>query len=397
MIDAAPGRAIGRPRKVTAVTTSDQAGNGVVALVLSGAGARGAYEAGALSVLLPLMKGADRPAIILGTSVGALNTAMLASSLAQVDDVDRAARALVENWRRITPRSVFLPPRAGAWHFVFRRRGTVAGLLDTKPLWATLREFLGPGAEFAPGVTPGVLRALGVVASSCASARAVVFVQTDLPPPPPGPGVEYAATALTIDHLLASSAFPVAFAPWMVSHGPAPGWYMDGGVHLNTPLKPAIDLGADRVLVIGATPMGIGVTTSAAAPDLMDATGQLLQAMLVDTLRADLASLQRVNDLCGSSPTGGAHRLVRCFALSPPDDALSQVAADVWPPGLLRLVRSLGGYRALGQITAQRQRPGQFLSYLCFDRDFIAQAIELGQADARRALGGSPVIPWEPR
>jgi NTE family protein len=390
--------------------------DGRVAIVLSGAGARGAYEAGALSVLLPLLKEADQPRIVIGTSAGALNTAMLVSVLDQGVD---PATALLDGWGQIAPEKVFATPRRSLLRLAMRRfrrpDGTAPGLLDTGPLRDTLGEMLAD-EHFADGVNEGPVDTVGIVASSCATGSATVFLQTHprVPVPRSGPGVAYVRTRLGFDHLMASSAFPLAFpAQWV--EGDGGGWHIDGGVHLNTPFKPAIDLGADRVLVIGATPWKIDQQPERSLPtNVMDGGGQLLHALLVDSLRADITSLRRFNSQLlngaggatsgaatavaggsGRSAAASGHRVVQFCPLNPSNDDLSDLAARIWPSGMLRFSRSLGGYRALGPVTGQRQRPGQFLSYLCFDQAFISEAIALGQADARRLVGSAGRIPWE--
>ncbi len=389
------------------MTQAEAPTDGGVAIVLSGAGARGAYEAGALSVLLPFLKGDDRPRMVLGTSVGALNAALLASYLHE--GVDVAAAALLEGWRQITPESVFATPRRSVLRRAQRRRrrpvGVAPGLLDTDPLLVTLGKLL-PDEHFGSAVAQGTLEAVAVVASSCASGDAVVFLETTRLVPDSGPGVAYVPARLGPEHLMASSAFPLAFPAWRVD-GAGEGWYIDGGIHLNTPLKPAIDLGAERILAIGATPFDIGQKQGRAKPpNVMDGSGQILHALLADSLRTDLAALVRSNvlinaEIGGPSATGGTpqtghsgHRVVRYCALNPSDDGLSSVAAQTWPSGLFPFVRSLGGYRALGPLTAQHEQPGQFLSYLCFASEFIAAAITSGVTDAERLIERSNRIPW---
>jgi NTE family protein len=376
---------------------------GRVAIVLSGAGARGAYEAGALSVLLPHLIGDDRPRVVLGTSAGALNAAMLASLLHQPPAL--AAKELLAAWGRIRPEMVFATPRKSALRLVGLRLrrpvGEAPGVLDTRPLRATLRVLL-PNQFFGSAV-PGTLDAVGVVASACATGDAVVFLQTSLQVPKPQKGIAYMPTQLGYDHLMASSAFPLAFpAQWV--EGPAQGWYIDGGVHLNTPLKPAIALGADRLLVIGATPLLLGQKPDRSSPpNVMDGSGQILHSLLVDSLRKDLDELRRTNLRLGVAPatrsaTHGAttgRRVIEFAALSPANDELSDVAAGEWPPGLLKFLCSFGGYGALGPVTAQRQLPGQFLSYLCFTKGFISAAIEAGKADARQLIKPGVGIDWK--
>ena len=380
---------------------------GGVAIVLSGAGARGAYEAGALSVLLPELTGDDRPLVVLGTSAGALNAAMLVSCLHL--GVKPAAQALLDGWRSITTERVFATPRKSMLRLLELRLrprvGEAPGVLDTGPLKATLEQLL-PNEHFGSAAVPGTLDAVGVAASACATGDAVVFLETTGTVPPPGHGINYVRTQLGYDHLMASSAFPLAFpARWV--NGAAEGWYIDGGVHLNTPLKPAIALGVDRILVVGATPLRIGTRPDPSTPaNVMDGSGQILHSLLVDSLRADLEELVCTNLRLGAgvgAPAAGVstqgappgRRVIEFAALSPARDDLSDVAAGEWPPGLLKLLFSFGGYGALGPVTAQRQLPGQFLSYLCFTKKFIAAAIDAGKADATRLIKPCGGIDWK--
>ncbi len=387
--------------------------DGGVAIVLSGAGARGAYEAGALSVLLPYLTGNDRPRMLLGTSSGALNVAILSSFLDE--EVGAAGRALIRGWEEITPDKVFATPRRSLLRLAVRYlRGpadTAPGLLDTKPLRKTLNRLLRDQYFASRPTKCRTVETVAIIASSCATGRATVFLETVSGEiPKSGSGIEYVQTQLGPDHLMASSAFPVGFpAQWV--DGPAKGWYTDGGVHLNTPLKPAIDLGADRILVIGGTPWEISQPAQRLIPpSLMDVQGQILHALLIDSLRADFNSLARTNVQAGGDATGqtgtavgrgvsaaarSSHRVVQFCRLAPHEDLLNEVAVECWPPGPLRLLRSLGDYPALGPIASQRQRPGQFLSYLCFTRKFISAAIAAGKADAQELVERTGGIPWE--
>jgi NTE family protein len=371
-----------------------------VGIVLSGAGARGAYEAGVLSVLLPLLKGADAPRIFVGTSAGALNAAMLASAIDR--DVDPVVALTGDGWEQITPERIFATPLLSLLRLAKRRFrrpvGVSPGLLDTDVLRTTLGEML-PDPRYASGVERGALDAVAIVASSCSSASPVAFFESGLDPKSTS-GLQYVKTELGLDHLMASSAFPIAFpARWVSGRGQ--GWYIDGGVHLNTPIKPAIDLGAGRILVIGATPWDVSqLPEQANPPNTMDYTGQLLHAMLVDSVRADVQDLVRVNRQLlarppASGPSAGSmQRVVEFCVVKPQDDSLSEVAAQTWRSGVLRFMRSLGGYPALGPLTSQRQRPGELLSYLCFSRDFISEAIACGRSDAERLIGTPRRIPW---
>ena len=382
-----------------------QAPEGKVAIVLAGAGSRGAYEAGVLSVLLPLLKGRDTPRIILGTSVGALNAAMLAAVIDK--GVDAAATMLLDGWKKIGPEKVFRTPRRGvitalAWR-LRHASGTAAGLVDTKPLEETIDEIIQP-SNFGHNVGSHGLEAVGIVASACSTMQAVVFVEGESVPSR-SRQIRYVGTRLGTQHLLASSAFPMVFPPrWVADPSIGGDWYVDGGVHLNTPFKPAIDLGADRILVVGGTHIRSAVPPSpAVSPTLGDSNGQILHALLADGFEADLAQLRdknrNVRALADPSTAIGAtsglpHRVISYLNVNPYDDALDAEAASIYPAGLSTLLESVGDYKLLGFATGQRQRPGQFLSYICFNQKFVSKAIELGQADARNAIGSSRSIPW---
>ena len=380
--------------------SEDQTRDGKVAIVLAGAGSRGAYEAGVLSVLLPLLKGRDTPRIILGTSVGALNAAMLAAVIDK--GVDAAAEMLLDGWKKIGPEKVFRTPRRGvitalAWR-LHHGSGTATGLVDTEPLEGTIGAIIQP-SNFGHNVGSHGLEAVGIVASACSTIQAVVFVEGKSVPPR-SRQIRYVGTTLGTPHLLASSAFPMVFPPrWVADPSIGGDWYIDGGVHLNTPFKPAIDLGADRILVVGGTHIHSSVPPSpAVSPTLGDSNGQILHALLADGFEADLAQLRATNKnvraLAGTAAATGATSSPPYLSVNPCDDALDAQAAEIYPAGLSSLLESAGDYKLLGGATGQRQRPGQFLSYICFDQKFVSKAIELGRADARSAIGGSHSIPW---
>src|SRR5947209_7286422 len=230
-----------------------------VALVLSGGGARGAYEMGALSVLLPeLERRGERPTILVGTSVGAFNCAYLAAR-AHVP-----AQQLVEEalpvWRSLRHRDVLAPIVSAAslrrTRFYLRQLLGLGGpridaLLDPEPLPRTLARIVS-FADIRDNVAAG-LATVAVTATSAYSGRTVVFhAGGGSPETDAVRQIVYVETDLEADHIRASGAIPVIFPPVCVQRPQrARGWYFDGGTRLNTPIKPALALGADRVVVIG--------------------------------------------------------------------------------------------------------------------------------------------------
>jgi NTE family protein len=286
-----------------------------------------------------------------------------------------------------------------------------SALLDTSPLRTTL-ERLVSFERIENNVEDGTLTAAAVVATSYASTNSVVFhhggpaLESD-----PTRAIEYAATVLKPEHVLASAAIPGAFPAVEVHEPPAvAGWYGDGGVRLNAPLKPALSLGADRVVVIGlnssATP-----TQRASRPDMIDGIAQLLQVVLADQLAEDVATLATVNEAlkrtrpsATAQPSAGAgrhtaakpgerrrRRKIPYIFISPCDRLeIGRLARETYKEhyaGISGFVRD-SDVALLGRfVNAERSAiHGELLSYLFLARKFIDRLIALGERDATRWL-----------
>lgn len=380
---------------------------GPTALVLAGGGARGAYEVGALSALLPALDDAELPRIVLGTSVGAINTAYLAANadkpLAQV-----AADGL-SLWTSIRFGQVLRPllsvPEAarlgGYVGEVLGIRGARAdSVLDPYPLRKTLAELI-PFGRIAGNIEAGHLETAAVVASSAATKLSVVF--HDGGPDPaidPRRGIDYVRTTLTEDHVRASAAIPLLFPAVAVPNGDQQRWYFDGGTRLNTPIKPALELGARRVIVIALNSLRPRLPIpDESRPDALDGATQLIQAVLVDPLVSDVHTLATINGILGAqSPEAerrqeqrtGRHR-VPYMLIAPEDpDEIALAAIEVYRrhySGAVDLLRSpnVAGLGRLVSATTSVDH-GELLSYLFFAKEFAERLIELGQRDANRWL-----------
>jgi NTE family protein len=375
--------------------------------VLAGGGARGAYEVGALAALAPALAArGETPDIIVGTSIGALNGAFFAARAHE--PLDEVAAAGLEMWRELrwgdALRPLVSPYELGR---LLSAGGTLAGvpglrllgLLDPSPLRGTL-ERLVAFERIARNVRDGALTAAAVVATAYATTRSVVFHHG-------GPelgldsarAIDYAGTPLAPEHVLASAAIPGAF-PAVEIRRPraAAGWYGDGGVRLNAPLKPALALGADRVVVIGLN-SSLTPAQASARPDAIDGVAQLLQVVLADELADDVATLAAVNTTLapgGSSArsdraSGGRRRRIPYIFVAPADRlAIGRLARDVYKrryAGIGGLVRD-SNLALLGRIVnAERSAiHGELLSYLFLGREFIDELIALGRRDAERWL-----------
>jgi NTE family protein len=385
-----------------------------VGLVLSGGGARGAYEAGVVSVLLPeLERRGDRPRVILGTSVGAINAAYLASCAHL--EAETAVEGLLARWGELEPGLVVRPVvGVQATLTAARYAGEVLGvpgvnlegLLDPSPLGRTLDRWIDWNA-IHDNVEQGRLDAVGVVATATASATSVVFVdgrtRHELYD---SQGVEYVGTRLGVQHVEASAAIPVLFPAIRVEEPEeARGWYYDGGTRLNTPLKPVLDFGVDRVAIVATHSVG-PVEGSPwhdpdTAPDVADGLVQFLLATLADPLVQDVRMLGKINLIIGEGEASEAarsyrerlgkapYRQVPYLLITPPArDAVGDMAAEVFH----RSYNGLKGLRSpnvalLGRLLGGVTEPhAELLSYFFFEHRFVEELIEMGRRDAQARI-----------
>ncbi|MGD9527230.1 patatin-like phospholipase family protein [Pseudonocardia sp.] len=369
-----------------------------VGLVLAGAAARGPYQAGALSVLVPALRAAGHePVVILGTSSGAINAALLAQF---ADTGDEAGAHVADVWARFGP--VFTNPLYTASTLRLLGRTLVAGtpaeelvgpaaaLLDTAPLHRRAAE-LFDGGRVAGNVAAGRPRTLAVAATTCptggAAARSRLFVHGEpLPAELTDPAVDVVPVAtMSIEYLLASAAIPVLFPPEYVSE-PADvrGWYVDGGVRLNAPLGAALAAGVTRVVVVSghsaAVPPRPEPVDPGTRPDMAASTAVSLRAVLADALTDDLQALGRRN-----REAERGYRTVPYLLVAPEDGVLARIAAEVFRPSIL----PPDAFWAIGRILdVLGDGPGrdELLSLVLFDPEYAEQQLTLGRVHAQQAL-----------
>lgn len=387
-----------------------------IGVVLAGAGARGAYEAGALATLLPVLEAnGRRPRFFIGTSAGAIN-AVLFASLAHLPAAAAAETALAL-WRQAHREDVLASVPRSSLAAIGRYLGQLAGLpvdlsslLDPAPLYRTLDRLIDWPQLHENIRHPSRLAGVSVTTTDCASGRTKVFVECSgtrpLPPTDENRAIDYVPARLDSSHLLASAAIPLIFPPAFVTTPAASrGWYLDGGVRLNAPIKPAVALGAERLVLLATTPleqMPPAPPRAHPQPDVRAALADVLKATLVDRMVEDIRRLGQMNVLLQNLPAGGAGLISRSgrrrriipyvFAGPEQADALARLAARVFRhryggTGWLRhgldypvLHRLLGG---AGKVN------GELLSYLFFEQEFLAAAVALGQKDARRLIDTS--------
>ncbi|GAB5546491.1 MAG: patatin-like phospholipase family protein [Sandaracinaceae bacterium] len=372
----------------------------MLALVMSGGGARGAYEVGVLSYLYGQLAGQRPPAfdIVSGTSVGAINGAFLASV---AHDPVPGVRRLLEVWRELEMPHVlgFNMVQAQRLHRVLLGGRKGAGLFDASPMTDIIRSEIHY-RQIARNIRSGHLRALTVTATHVPTGQPTVFVDKHPSvalPQLSARNVVVRTAHVMPYHVLASAAIPILFPPVFIRTD----LYCDGGLRLNTPLGPAIRLGADRVLVIGMT--GESNERVEIPPDrfpgLPFLLGKVLDAFLLDHVNLDVEELERVNLLLkdGIAAFGPEfleklnaeaakrghppRRLVESLVIRPSRD-MGEMAADYLRRERVAIRRKLGRAFLRLMDVGEGADSADMASYLLFDGGFASELIDLGWADA---------------
>jgi NTE family protein len=366
---------------------------GNVGLVLTGGGARSAYQAGVLrgiaDILEPDFNKAFPFNILVGSSAGAINSAMLASNAM---NFSAATQSLCRLWSEIRTEQVIRADvfSLGALGIRWLRDLSLGGLLgnsrSTHLLDAgPLREFLGQNIDFKKirrHIKTGALHGLAVSATNYLTGATVIFFDGAPETEPWIRGSRIAQrTRLSLRHILASAAIPVFFQPVKLKNS----YYGDGCVRLTTPISPAIHLGADRILAIGIRPKRSVEKTAElnargrmARISLIDIAGVMLNAAFLDALDLDIERMRRINETAAGL-TDQAHpsglREIPLLVIQPSED-LGTLASEEFErfSNMLRyLLKGIGGSRDKGW---------DLLSYLAFDQVYTRHLIELGRADA---------------
>lgn len=370
-------------------------GPGPLAIVLSGGGARAAYQAGVLRGIARHFPDARIP-VVVGVSAGAINAAFLA---AHSGTLSESAPELARLWAGLHVEDIFrldtsaLTGRLLGWLRWAARIGSgpattgpeIRGLVDTEPLRGTLRrasavvdgEIIGIGRN----LERGRLQAVALTSLNYSTGQTVTWVQGDGFEPWEQGQRKSVHARITVEHVMASSALPLVFPAVRLGEH----WFGDGGVRLSAPLSPALRLGATRILAISTryepSREEAGLPQIAGYPPPAQILSHLLDSVFLDVLDEDVRRLESLNGLIDQVPPEGRGKMrpVQILTVRPSEDLgrLSAAYEPQLPDAFRYITRSLG--------TRETKKP-DFLSYLMFQPDYAERLMEIGEQDAEARL-----------
>jgi NTE family protein len=361
------------------------------ALLLTGGGARGAYQVGVLRSFARAFPDLHFP-ILTGVSAGAINAAVLANV---TEPFPRAVERLAGFWESLTLEQIFradlraLGTKAISWMFRLVSGGAhltpaTRGMVDTDPLRCFLHRVLetenGVLHGVAENIRQGRLSAVGIMTTQYPTAQSVTWAQGVAVKPWQTAELSGVSTTLTVEHIMASTSLPLVFPAARIDGA----WHGDGGIRLTAPLHPAVNLGADRVIAI-STSVEPGRSEADRPtehyPPPATVLSVLLESVFLDMLDTDASELRRMNKLIADHPKSSELGLRRVDALVLRPSRDLSVLASEFEAELPRTLRHM--IRGLGSRETNRS---DMIATLLFQPLFIRKMLEIGEQDGAKRI-----------
>lgn len=357
----------------------------MLGVLLTGGGARGAYQVGVLSSLAPVFEEKGWPVqVFSGISAGAINAAFLAGYVSQLSS---GLKELEGIWGQLTPDQVYRTDltslsRVGlSWitdvgFGSLKRTKSANSLLETEPLRKLLKENLS-SARVNEAYKSGTLRALLSTAFCYDDNMSHIFVPE---------GVtswqrtkrKSVTAPFDIEQIMASSAIPMLFPPVKYNGS----YYADGVLRNTAPLSPLIHAGARKILVFGVH-SGERGGTGGHPPKVATILGQLLNSLFFDAIEVDLERMGHMRQILSHVQEGQtSHPKVEALFLRPTLD-LGFMAQEFFRDGFPKPLRFL-----LGSLGSKAEST-ELASYLLFHHNYTQKLMELGKKDG---LGFLPFV-----
>lgn len=358
----------------------------MTSLVLTGGGARGAYQVGVIQALTEITyhAGIKNPfPIISGASAGAINAAYLA---AYASNMRGASKRLAQMWANIHSDAVYEIGIMPMFRIAFRiileistggllKKRQSRSLLDTTPLRNLLTKII-PFHNIQKQIKKKNLHGISIQAIDYSSGVNFTFFQGHSEIEPwirsNRKGIR---SEITVDHVLASTALPILFPPVLVGKS----YFGDGNLRNYTPLSPSIKMGADKILVIGVRKAkDMDALEVNAKPTLGRMLSVVLNAILLDNIELDYERLSRVNSTIKKISNRESFHLkpIEAMIIQPSED-LAQIAAEEahhLPASIKYLIKGLGS----------RKEASDLISNILFEPSYTQRIMLLGYTDAMR-------------
>jgi NTE family protein len=371
-----------------------------VGVNLSGGGARGSYQAGALRALSEILKeqgllrgGGNPLKYWSAVSAGSINASVC---VAGIQDLEAATKQLCELWTNVTPEQVYLSDAkslsSNGMRWIkdltfgsFTKEKSAKSLLDTKPLWDLIDKNINY-ANLDANIKSGLVRGLACTAYSYFNNRTVTFLNSTNELGWNKPRRYSVNVPIRTEHIVASCSIPMLFPSTHIGNE----YFADGSFRNTSPISPVIHMGAKKIFVIGVRgPNEFDDKEYKEEPSIAKISGSILNALFFDTTDVDLERVIHINELVETLKKDivtkrSDYSTIQFHVIKPSRD-VSKIAEEKFKnfPKMLKFM--IGG---LGP----RSESAELASYILFVTEFTKELVNLGYNDVMKSK--ADVLKW---